>query len=296
MNIEILPDKAALGSRAASDGADAIRAALRAKGESTIIVATGASQFEMLDALVREPDIDWSKVTAFHLDEYVGLPATHPASFRKYLQERFVSRVPGLGRFVPVQGDAVESRARSSTVSTGCFANARSMSALPGSERIATSPSTTRPPISNVDDPYIVVTLDEACRKQQLGEGWFPSFDAVPDRAISMSIRQIMRSRHIVLTVPDERKAAAVRAAVEGEVSPDYPGLRAAAARELRPLPGSACGLDAVAARSLQGPMMRSAGLFDLQVNGFAGIDFNAETIEPGDMDHALWKRCWRRA
>jgi len=222
MNIEILPDKAALGSRAASDGADAIRAALRAKGESTNIVATGASQFEMLEALVREPDIDWSKVTAFHLDEYVGLPASHPASFWKYLQERFVSRVPGLGRFVPVHGDAADLRQELDQLNgllrerevDVCFAGIGENCHLAFND----------PPADfDVDDPYIVVTLDEACRKQQLGEGWFPSFDAVPDRAISMSIRQIMRSRHVVLTVPDERKAPAVRAAVEGEVSPNYP-------------------------------------------------------------------------
>src|SRR5687768_5977147 len=110
MNVEILPDKAALGRRAAADGAVSIRAALAARGECTIIVATGASQFEMLDSLVGEPGIDWSKVTAFHLDEYVGLPVSHPASFRKYLQERFVARVPHIGRFVPVDGDAVDLR------------------------------------------------------------------------------------------------------------------------------------------------------------------------------------------
>ena len=106
--MEILADKSALGRRAAADGADAMRAALADKGECTIIVATGASQFEMLDALVREPGIDWSKVTAFHLDEYVGLPVTHPASFRKYLRERFVDRVPDLATFVPVDGDAAD--------------------------------------------------------------------------------------------------------------------------------------------------------------------------------------------
>jgi glucosamine-6-phosphate deaminase len=222
MNIEILPDKIALGSRAASDGADAIRAALRAKGECTIIVATGASQFEMLDALVQEPDIDWSKVTAFHLDEYVGLPESHPASFRKYLRERFVSRVPKLGRFVPVRGDAADldqeihhlnAMLRGREVDV-CFAGIGENCHLAFND----------PPADfNVDDPYIVVTLDEACRRQQLGEGWFPSFDAVPNRAVSMSIRQILRSAHIVLTVPDERKAAAVRAAVEGDVSPDFP-------------------------------------------------------------------------
>lgn len=222
MKIEILSDKAALGGRAAADGAEAIRSALAAKGACTIVVATGASQFEMLDALVGESGIDWSKITAFHLDEYVGLPVSHPASFRKYLQERFVARVPNLGGFVPVQGDAADLGAEIEWLNgllggrevDVCFAGIGENCHLAFND----------PPADfEVEAPYIVVTLDEACRKQQLGEGWFPSFEAVPQRAVSMSIRQILRSRHIVLSVPDARKAPAVRAAVEGDVSPNFP-------------------------------------------------------------------------
>lgn len=222
MKVEILPDKAALGQRAASDGGDAIRAALAEMGECTIIVATGASQFEMLDALVGEPGIDWSKVTAFHLDEYVGLPVAHPASFRKYLQERFVDRVPNLGRFVPVDGDAADlgrELERLNDLLSGrevdvCFAGIGENCHLAFND----------PPADfEVDAPYIVVTLDEACRRQQFGEGWFPALDDVPQQAISMSVRQILKSKRVVLTVPDERKAAAVRAAVEGEITPNYP-------------------------------------------------------------------------
>ncbi|WP_046862863.1 glucosamine-6-phosphate deaminase [Microvirga massiliensis] len=222
MLVEILPDKETLGLQAASDGANAIRGALADRGECTIVVATGASQFEMLDALVREPGIDWSRVTAFHLDEYVGLPTSHPASFRKYLQDRFVSRIPSLGRFVPVQGDAADLDAeldRLNHLLSGrevhvCFAGIGENCHLAFND----------PPADfEVDAPYIVVSLDEACRRQQLGEGWFPSLDAVPERAISMSIRQILSSKHVVLSVPDARKAQAVRAALEGEISPDYP-------------------------------------------------------------------------
>ena len=222
MIVEVLPDKASLGKRTASDGAESIRAALAAKGECTIIVATGASQFEMLDALVAEPEIDWTRVTAFHLDEYVGLPESHPASFRKYLQDRFVSRVPGLGRFVPVNGDAADLGAeieRLNALLGGrevdvCFAGIGENCHLAFND----------PPADfDVDAPYIVVTLDEACRRQQMGEGWFPSLEDVPERAVSMSIRQILKSRRVILSVPDSRKAQAVRAAVEGEISPDYP-------------------------------------------------------------------------
>jgi glucosamine-6-phosphate deaminase len=222
MIVKILPDKASLGRQAASEGAKAIRDALAAKGESTIIVATGASQFEMLDALVAEPEIDWSRVTAFHLDEYVGLQETHPASFRKYLQDRFVSRVPGLGRFVPVHGDAGDLEGEIKRLNTllgsrqvdVCFAGIGENCHLAFND----------PPADfDVDAPYIVVTLDEACRRQQMGEGWFPSLEDVPERAISMSIRQILKSKRVILSVPDSRKAPAVRAAVEGKVSPDYP-------------------------------------------------------------------------
>jgi glucosamine-6-phosphate deaminase len=221
MRLEILPDKAALGARAAADGAEAIRGALAAKGESTIVVATGASQFEMLGALVAEPGIDWSRVTAFHLDEYVGLADTHPASFRLYLHDRFVSRLPSLGRFVPVRGDAdlPAELGRLNTLLGGrevdvCFAGIGENCHLAFND----------PPADfEVDDPYIVVTLDDACRRQQLGEGWFPSLDAVPYRAISMTVRQILKSKRLVISVPDARKAQAVRAAVEGEVTPDRP-------------------------------------------------------------------------
>lgn len=221
MKVEILPDKRALGRRAASDGAEAICSTLAAGNECAIIVATGASQFEMLDALVAEPQIDWSRVTAFHLDEYVGLPATHPASFRRYLQERFVSRVP-VGRFVPVNADAddlagevdrLNGLIRDQVIAV-CFAGIGENCHLAFND----------PPADfETEAPYIVVNLDEACRRQQLGEGWFPSLEAVPQRAISMSIHQILRSKHIILSVSDARKAPAVRAAVEGEISLEHP-------------------------------------------------------------------------
>lgn len=222
MQIAILDDKAALGHAAARFGADAIRAAIATRGEATIVVATGASQFEMLDALMGEEAIDWSKVTAFHLDEYVGLPETHPASFRRYLGERFVPRARGLRAFVAVRGDAADVAAevarlngllKDRTVDV-CFAGIGENCHLAFND----------PPADfDTEAPYLVVTLDEACRRQQLGEGWFPSLEAVPAQAISMSVRQIMRSKRLVVTVPDLRKAAAAQAAIEGPVTPDKP-------------------------------------------------------------------------
>ncbi|POR48684.1 glucosamine-6-phosphate deaminase [Bosea psychrotolerans] len=221
LDIRIVPDKATLGAQAAALGADAIREALERHGEATIIVATGASQFEVLQHLVAAEGIDWSKVTAFHLDEYVGLSEAHPASFRRYLRERFVAPLGGAVTFIPVDGenDPQAETQRLNTLIAGrridvCFAGIGENCHLAFNDPPADFETT---------EPYIVVTLDEACRRQQFGEGWFESFEAVPQRAISMSVRQIMTSKLIVLSVPDERKARATRDAVEGPVSPLHP-------------------------------------------------------------------------
>ncbi|PZU91990.1 MAG: glucosamine-6-phosphate deaminase [Chelatococcus sp.] len=221
IDLRIAPDKQTLGAQAAACGAAAIREALARFGEATVVVATGASQFEMLQALVAAADIDWSKVTAFHLDEYVGLGTEHPASFRRYLEERFVGPLGGAVRFVPVDGLAEPA------------AEAQRLNALIGGRRIDVCfagigenchLAFNDPPADfETEDPYIIVTLDEACRRQQFGEGWFPSLDAVPRRAISMSVRQILKSALIVLSVSDTRKARATRDALEGEVTPLHP-------------------------------------------------------------------------
>lgn len=222
MQIEIKPQKAELAVEAARIGAETIRAAIAAKGEAVIVVATGASQLEMLEQLVKAEDLDWSRVTAFHLDEYVGLPVTHPASFRRYLAERFVAPVGGKVRFVPVEGDAADPAAEARRLGgliggrevDLCFAGIGENCHLAFND----------PPADfETEEPFIIVTLDEACRRQQMGEGWFPSLEAVPATAISMSIRQIMKARRLVLSVPDARKAEAVRHAVEGPVTPDHP-------------------------------------------------------------------------
>lgn len=220
-DIRIVADKDTLGRQAAELGAEAIRAAIARHGHANIIVATGASQFEMLIHLVAAEGINWSKVTAFHLDEYVGLSEEHPASFRRYLRLRFVAPVGGKVEFIPVdgEGDPLAETRRLNGLIAGrridvCFAGIGENCHLAFND----------PPADfETEEPYIVVTLDEACRNQQFGEGWFPSFEAVPERAISMSIRQIMKSELIILSVSDERKAKAVRAAVEGPVSPLYP-------------------------------------------------------------------------
>lgn len=218
MEIIISETKQELGKKAAKQGAALIRKAIAERGEANIIVATGASQFELLEALVNE-DIDWAKVTGFHLDEYIGIGENHPASFRKYLKERFVSKVP-LKAFHYVDGNGAESECKRLGEIIARHPNDVAFVGIGENGHLAFND----PPADfDTNEPYIVVNLDDDCRRQQLGEGWFPSFSDVPKQAISMSIRQIMKSKHIICSVPDQRKAAAVKNSVRGKVSPMVP-------------------------------------------------------------------------
>jgi glucosamine-6-phosphate deaminase len=222
MRINVFDTKHQLGYHAAAQGADLVRAALKKRGRANIIVATGASQFEMLANLVGASDIAWNNVTAFHLDEYVGLPITHPASFRKYLWERFVSRLPlPLAAFHYVNA---EKNPQAECTRLGKIIAKHPIDvAFIGIGENGHVAFNDPPADFKTNRPYLVVKLDQACRQQQLGEGWFPTLADVPKRAISMSPRQIMKSKAIVCTVPDRRKAAAVANSVEGPVTPKVP-------------------------------------------------------------------------
>jgi glucosamine-6-phosphate deaminase len=220
--VDVSADKQEMGRKAARAGAAHLRRALGARGRANVILATGASQFEMLEHLVREPDVDWTRVTAFHLDEYVGMPATHPASFRRYLKERFVERLPvPIGRFHYIDAE-VDPEAECRRLA-GLIAPVTVDVAFVGIGENGHLAFNDPPADFETGAPYLLVELDEACRRQQLREGWFGSLDAVPDRAVSMSIRQIMKSAAIVCTVPDARKARAVARTLEGPVTPDVP-------------------------------------------------------------------------
>jgi len=222
MYIQIMPDKPQLGKSAAAAGAKLIREALNERGEANIIVATGASQFEMLAALVAEPFINWNRVTGFHLDEYVGLAIDHPASFRGYLWQRFVSCLPLPLRafhFLDGEGEAGAECRRVGEIIRRHPIDVAFVGIGENGHLAFNDP----PANFDTEAPYLVVQLDDACRRQQLGEGWFPTFDDVPKQAISMSIRQIMKSTAIICTVPDARKAEAVGNAVAGEVTPKVP-------------------------------------------------------------------------
>jgi glucosamine-6-phosphate deaminase len=222
MDIKIMPDKNQMGKAAAAAGAELLRQALAKRGTANMIVATGASQFEMLAQLVQEPHINWDTVTGFHLDEYVGLAIDHPASFRGYLWKRFVSRLPlplKAFHYLDGEGDPKAECRRVGDIIRRHPIDVAFVGIGENGHLAFNDP----PADFEIEEPYIVVHLDDACRRQQLGEGWFPTFDDVPKQAISMSVRQIMKSAAIICTVPDERKAEAVRNAVEGEVTPKVP-------------------------------------------------------------------------
>ena len=219
MEIIISKSKTDLGKKAATTGAELIRNAINENGFANIIVATGASQFEMLSELIKQ-DIDWSKVTAFHLDEYIGVSEKHPASFRKYLKERFVNKV-SLKKFHYVSG---ENNPDAECLRVGDIIKEHPIDvAFVGIGENGHLAFNDPPADFETEEAYLVVNLDEDCRHQQMGEGWFKTMDEVPNQAISMSIKQIMKSKSIICSVPDMRKAKAVKNSLEGSISPTIP-------------------------------------------------------------------------
>ena len=245
MRVEIYDSKREAAGAAAARAAEIIRGAIGERGEARVVAATGASQFEFLDELTAKPDIEWRRVVFFHLDEYVGLPETHPASFRKYLKERIDGRVrPGAFHFI--EGDAPDPRAE--CVRLAGLISARAVdAAFVGIGENGHLAFNDPPADFETEEPYLVVDLDEECRRQQVGEGWFKEIDEVPRRAISMSVAQILKARNVVCVVPDLRKARAVRDCLELEVSPMRP------ASALRRHGGAILYLDADSASLIQG-------------------------------------------
>lgn len=221
MLLRVFQDKVSLGRAAADQAATAIRRAIAERGRARIIAATGASQLEFLDALTKADGIDWGKVEGFHLDEYIGLPITHPASFRKYLRERFVSKI-GIAKFHFIEGDAADPSAVAREVGQQ-IASASIDVAFLGIGENGHIAFNDPPADFTTEDPYLIVNLDEACRRQQVGEGWFADISQVPTRAISMSPRQILKAKELIVIVPDKRKAEAVKACFEGEIGPMAP-------------------------------------------------------------------------
>jgi glucosamine-6-phosphate deaminase len=220
VRIRIFDDKLSLSRAAAEQAAQSLRTALGGGRGARLVAATGASQFYFLEALTAAPGIDWSRVELFHLDEYVGLPATHPASFRKYLLERLINKV-GITKHHLLDG---ERDARAVAKKVGAELAAKPVDvAFAGIGENGHLAFNDPPANFETEEPYLIVELDEACRRQQVNEGWFAGMGDVPKTAISMSIRQILRAKEIIAVVPDARKAQAVKDCFEGEVSPMTP-------------------------------------------------------------------------
>jgi glucosamine-6-phosphate deaminase len=221
MLLRMFEDKPTLGRAAAEQAATAIRRAIADRGAARIIAATAASQLEFLDALTSAAGIDWGKVEVFHLDEYIGLPITHPGSFRKMLTEQLVAKT-GINKYHLLHGDAADVPAALREAGEQ-LASAPIDIAFLGVGENAHIAFNDPPADFNTEKPYIIVNLDEACRQQQVGEAWFSDISQVPKQAISMSAQQILKSKEILAVVPDRRKARAVKACVEGEISPRAP-------------------------------------------------------------------------
>jgi len=222
IEVMVFNNKKALGEAAAQAVATILRQAIGQRGKANMVLATGASQYEFLDALREIEGVEWPAVAAFHLDEYLGISDQHPASFRRYLRERVFDHLP-FGEIHLLEGDAPDPEAEAKryaalladrTIDVACIG-------IGENAHIAFND-----PPADFDTPELVhiVNLDEACRRQQVGEGHFASIDEVPTRALSMSVPAILRARAISCVVPDLRKAKAVRCTLEGPITPDCPG------------------------------------------------------------------------
>jgi glucosamine-6-phosphate deaminase len=220
MNVAVFKSKNEMAQAAAERAAQIIRRAIADRGQAYIIAATGASQFEFLEALVHQ-DLDWKQTTFFHLDEYVGLPASHPANFRRYLKERIADVVnPGAFHFINGEAENLAEECRR----VGELISQHTIDvAFVGVGENGHLAFNDPPADFQTTEPYLVVNLDEACRRQQVGEGWFTDLDEVPRQAVSMSIQQILKAREVICIVPDRRKAQAIRDCLELEVSPRRP-------------------------------------------------------------------------
>jgi glucosamine-6-phosphate deaminase len=225
VEIHVFQDTTSLAAHAAASGATAIRSAIAANGHATIVLASAASQLQVLSKLIEEPGVAWQRVRLFHLDEYVGLPMEHPASFRRFLWDRFIRHLPLPPReccFLNGEGDVAAECQRAGDLIRREVVDIAFIGIGENCHLAFNDP----PADFETKAPYIVVDLDNKCRQQQVGEGWFPTLDDVPNQAISMSMHQIMLSRQIICTAPDARKASAVSCAVDGEVTPLAPASR----------------------------------------------------------------------
>lgn len=220
MIIEVFDDKGSLAKAAAGQAATAIRSAITNHQRARVVAASAASQLEFLEALTAMPSIDWKRIELFHLDEYIGLPMTHPASFCKFLKEHLISKT-GITTVHLLNGAAnpADVLREASKAITAAPIDIAFVGIGENGHLAFNDP----PADFETEEPFLIVKLDEACRRQQVGEGWFPDISAVPKEAMSMSVRQVLRSREILAVVPDARKAQAIKACFDGAISPMAP-------------------------------------------------------------------------
>lgn len=259
MILKVFEDKATLSRAAAEQAVGAIRRAVGERGWARIVAATGAAQFSFLETLTKAEGIDWGRVEMFHLDEYVGLAPTHPASFCKFLKERLIDKV-GMGQYhlLDGMGDAEEVARRIGKALSEAAVDVAFVGIGENGHLAFNDP----PADFETEEPYLVVELDEACRQQQVGEGWFRDLTEVPRRALSMSVRQVLKAKEIIAIVPDARKAAAVKLCFEGEIRPMAP------ASILRRHPGATVYLDKESARLLSAETIASFSSTHIQRTG----------------------------
>jgi glucosamine-6-phosphate deaminase len=218
--VRVFEDKISLSGTAAAQAATVLRRAILDRGRARMVVATGMSQLDFLEALTKAENIDWERVEMFHLDEYVGLPITHPASFRKYLLERLILKT-GITQYHLLDGggDLSEVVRRVGENLSSAPVDVAFVGIGENGHLAFNDP----PADFETEEPYLIVNLDEACRRQQVGEAWFTDISEVPRLAISMSVRQILKAKEIIAVVPDSRKAHAVKLSIEGEIGPMAP-------------------------------------------------------------------------
>ncbi|SDW16586.1 glucosamine-6-phosphate deaminase [Paenibacillus sp. CF384] len=219
MNIRVVETAQQLGEEAAEHASRILQEVIERQGRARLLLSTGSSQFEFLKAFVKQP-VEWSKVEMFHLDEYAGIEDTHPASFQAYLKERFISHV-NLAKYHLVEGNGdIQQTIERLNVAIQEAPIDLAMIGIGENAHIAFND----PPANfETEEPYIVVELDDACKRQQVGEGWFPSLEDVPAQAITMSVRQIMKSKVILSCVPHAVKADAIKRTLENDITPLVP-------------------------------------------------------------------------
>jgi glucosamine-6-phosphate deaminase len=222
LSVRVFGDVQSLALAAASDAATAIRSAIDERGDANIMLATGNSQLVFLAELIEHSEVDWSRVTAFHMDEYVDLPASHPASFRRYMREKVAATIP-VKEFHYLAGDIGDAPAEADRYAALLRAHPLDLCVCGIGENGHLAFND--PPVADFDDPadVKVVALDAASRRQQVAEGHFATIDDVPTHAITVTIPALVRARRVLAIVPETRKAVPVRDALQGPISTACP-------------------------------------------------------------------------